>query len=105
MKFKLTNDMTGGSFIGQFTLPYKDVVKIFGNPNFCPSFDDKVMVEWDIEFEDGLRASIYNWKDGKNYDPEDGLPKTKLFEWHVGGDNPKVFEYVINLVREYEGKK
>ena len=45
MKFKLTNDMTGGSFIGQFTLPYKDVVKIFGNPNFGPSFDDKVMVE------------------------------------------------------------
>lgn len=45
----------------------------------------KTDVEWIIEFNDGAVATIYNWKDGKNYCGEEGLEPHEIKEWHIGG--------------------
>jgi hypothetical protein len=42
---------------------YSLLVKIFGKPTDGDGY--KVDAEWNIEFEDGLVATIYNWKCGK----------------------------------------
>ena len=31
--------------------------------------------------------TIYNWKDGKNYNGSSGIATTKLTEWHIGGED------------------
>lgn len=107
MKFELAkwSAVHAGGFLSDFELPYKDMVKIFGKPNAGPSGDNKILVEWIMIFDDGLGASIYNWKDGKNYDPEDGLTAEELFEWHIGGIDKKVVEYITEIINNYKGQK
>jgi hypothetical protein len=58
-----------------------------------------VDAEWEIEFEDGKVATIYNYKDGKNYNGKSGLPKRKITDWHIGGYSKDVMERVQNLLK------
>ena len=77
-------DIGGTSYAGIVTANYSLLVERFGQPS--DSFDNyKSDAEWQIEFEDGSVATIYNWKDGKNYLGPDGLPIEDITEWHIGG--------------------
>ena len=69
MKYKDVDhnvDDLGGCLQGEVITSFKDLVRIFGE-NYHNGDDYKVDAELDIKFEDGVIASIYNWKDGKNY--------------------------------------
>ena len=59
-----------------------------------PSDEYKTDVNWGLEFEDGTIATIYNWKNGKNYCGERGLPVEDITEWHIGGHEPRVASWV-----------
>lgn len=91
MKFQTHNDkyinINGTSGQEDFIAKYSDLVKIFGEPLLDTSGDDKTDAEWEIEFEDGTVASIYNWKNGKNWDCENGLKVEDIEEWQIGGHN------------------
>lgn len=64
---------------------YEELVDAFGSP-MTHSFDDyKVDAEWHILFADGNVASIYNWKNGKNYMGRQGMDVEDIRQWHVGG--------------------
>lgn len=55
----------------------------FGRPMTFSKFDSdgKVTTEWLIEFEDGVIATIYDWK---RY--EIGAPALdEVYDWHIGG--------------------
>jgi hypothetical protein len=94
MKFTTHNqkeiNINGTHLQGHITADYADLKKIFGKPTIGDGY--KVDAEWDIEFEDGTVATIYNWKNGRNYLCKDGLPKTKITNWNIGGHNQKVIE-------------
>jgi hypothetical protein len=91
MKFQTHNDkeinINGTSGQEDFIANYSDLVKCFGEPLLDVSGDEKTDAEWNIEFEDGTVASIYNWKNGKNFDCENGDYVKDISEWNIGGEN------------------
>ena len=105
MKFKTHNDKPiniGGTHLqGEIIVSYAELVKIFGKPD--KGDDYKIDAEWNLEFEDGTIATIYNYKNGKNYCGRSGMAKSKITEWHIGGFTKNAMEkvyYVIYVARE-----
>lgn len=86
MKFQTHNqkeiNFIGTGYITEINISYKEIKNTFGK-----SFENgyKVDAMWVIEFEDGTIATIYNYKNGKNYMGKSGTPKTKINEWNIGG--------------------
>lgn len=101
MKFVTHNDKEinsdGCSLVGKIDVDYETLVKLFGE-SLGGSADDKVLAEWGIEFEDGTVATIYNWKDGKNYDCENGKDVEDITNWHIGGKCDKAKDNVISMI-------
>lgn len=94
MKYDVTNDTysaNGTSLRGYVVTYYHDLVEMFGQP--LPG-GDKTNAEWIIEFDDGLVATIYDWK---TYE----APMDK-YEWHIGGKSYEVVERIQNIL---EGAK
>lgn len=99
MKYKTHNDKeicTDGTWLqGHVYCSYETLVSLFGEPS--ERYDDyKCDAHWDVEFEDGEVATIYNWKNGINYcGVKDGIPTEKITEWNIGGNTHKV-AFAIN---------
>jgi hypothetical protein len=98
---KLYINTDGTSLVGKVVIDYPTLKKLFGKPTKSDEY--KSDAEWDIEFEDGVVATIYNWKDGKNYCGESGLPKTKITDWHVGGNDRRAVENVVLAIQKHLG--
>ena len=102
MKFKTHNDgkidANGTSFLGYVTCNYNDLVKIFGEPLLAVA-GDKIDAEWGIKFKDGTVATIYNWKNGKNYMGDKGIETSKITQWNIGGFNEKACERVTEVIK------
>lgn len=91
IKFTTHNDnyiqTSGTHLIGHVSTSYQKLVETFGHPL---KGDYKTDAEWDIQFSDGMVATIYNWKNGKNYCGEDGFELHEVDGWHIGGLKPQV---------------
>lgn len=48
--------------------------------------------EWDIYFDDGRRATVYNYKDGPHYTGDDSIGPDDVAEWHIGGADTDILE-------------
>ena len=92
-----STSVVGTCLQGVINCSYEEIVKSIGEPidSFCGYKSD---VEWKIEFSNGDVATIYNWKDGKNYNGPMGLPVEKIREWHIGGNDTRVTEWVKDLI-------
>jgi hypothetical protein len=101
MNFKTHNEIdvnsNGTSGVGSINAEYSKLKKVFGQPTLSDGY--KSDAEWEIEFENGMTACIYNWKDGKNYKGSKGIPKTKITDWHVGGNDSSVVELIESLLK------
>ncbi len=101
MKFVTHNqsniDVNGTHFQGYIDAEYRVLKKIFGKPQSDEGY--KTDAEWDILFEDGTVATIYNWKNGKNYLGREGTPKTKITHWNVGGNSKEVVERIQEVLK------
>ena len=103
-KFKTHNDgidwkvSIGTGLLDYLTIPYDIIVKTFGEPGESDGY--KVDAEWEIEFEDGNVATIYNYKSGKNYLGEKGIPTKDIKEWHIGGRKRSVVKDVIDILND-----
>ena len=89
----------GTSFMGEIEVSYKRLVEVFGIPD--KNTDGyKVDAEWD-GIIDGSVFTIYNYKDGKNYNGNDGLAVEDITNWHIGGKRSvvvkKIWEYIKNF--------
>ena len=73
-------DTTGTSLKGYVYITYNKLVDILGQPTFPEqSGDDKVQVEWVVEYKDDI-FTIYDWKTyDRNY------TKNNLGKFNVGG--------------------
>jgi hypothetical protein len=70
-------------------LTYATIVDTFGEPS--EHFDDyKSDAEGVIHFIDGLVATLYNYKNGRNYNGPDAPSKYDITTWNVGGNNHEV---------------
>ncbi len=82
---------------GEITATYEEIKSKLGEPsNDHDGY--KSDAEWHLEFEDGSVATIYTWKNGKNYCGEHGLDTPDITEWHIGGRDPKVQEWVNDYI-------
>lgn len=90
--------MNMSSLKGEFPITYAELVEIFGKPNYGPNnYDmDKVTCEWMIEFEDGTKASIYDYKTGRTPMGE--------YDWHIGGYNGASFDRVVDTITLHRDK-
>jgi hypothetical protein len=102
MKFKTHNEkdinISGTSLVEEIDASYEKLVEKFGDPDEGDAY--KVDAMWKIEFEDGKVATIYNYKDGKNYNGDEGLETTKIRDWYIGGyDNTDVVERILLIIK------
>jgi len=96
-------DTDGTSLQGEVTATFKELTDLFGA--YTEADGHKVDAHWQIKFDDGLVATVYNYKDGINYCGESGTPVEQITEWHVGGDkNAAVQRVQILLDLHREGK-
>ena len=84
---------------GYVDAEYSTLVKVFGKAGDGDGY--KVDAEWEVKFSDGTYATIYNYKDGKNYNGAKGTPKTKITDWHVGGSSELAVTRVQNAINAY----
>ena len=89
--------------IGYVDCEYKTLVKVFGKPTDGDGY--KVDAEWAVKFSDGTYATVYNYKDGKNYNGAKGTPKTRITDWHVGGTSEMALRRVQEAVNAYVDKQ
>lgn len=93
---------TGGSCLqGHVTASFSELKAVFGEPHESDEY--KSDAGWDLRFGDGTIATIYNWKDGPNYNGKDGTPVEQITDWHVGGFDQKAVGHVevtLQLHRE-----
>lgn len=85
-------DVTLSHFQGYVVATYKELVDVFGPPEQGDGY--KVDAEWIIKWPNGVVATIYNWKDGKNYCGPEGKEVEDITNWHIGGYNSLSVEYV-----------
>ena len=77
-------DINGSCYQGEVFAKYHRLVELFGEPH--EYFDDyKCDAEWYVEFDDGVVATIYNWKNGRNYNGFDAPHVEDIVEWNIGG--------------------
>ena len=98
MNFRRTDWQTAGGTClqGHVAANYADLVAVFGEPG--PGDGYKVDAEWVLLFEDGTVATVYNYKDGRNYEGADGLDVQDITDWHVGGRSARAVELVLEAL-------
>jgi hypothetical protein len=85
----------GTSLQGYVTTTRAALIETFGMPTFITDDEhDKVTTEWVIQFENGIIATVYDWK---RY--EEGAPApSEIYEWHIGGNNDLSVSQVTNAL-------
>lgn len=102
MKFKTDNVPFQCSCLqGQIDVSFALLVATFGKPN-CKNDGYKTDAQWRLLFEDGTYATIYNYKDGKNYCGRSGLPVSKITDWHIGGNSSAAVTAVCQALGKAE---
>jgi hypothetical protein len=97
MKFTNGANINMTSSKGEFPITYGELVEIFGRPDCGPNADlDKTTCEWNLEFEDGTIASIYDYKTIRT--PMDE------YEWHIGGHDAKAYTHVVDCIIQHRDK-
>lgn len=80
---------------GYINATYKDLVHAFGEPTIPEGDGYKVQAEWNFITPNGF-ATIYDYKKGDCYNGVgNGIPKTKVTEWNIGGANQEVVKDII----------
>mgnify|MGYP003138372153 FL=1 len=82
------------SYRGVVYVRYADLVAALGEPNEEVVDTKNTDVEWRLRDDDGVVATIYNWKNGPNYTRHGCVESIE--EWHVGGLDYKSFLLVID---------
>lgn len=85
-------DINGTHLQGYIETRYSTLVQVFGEPTFEWNGDDKTTVEWNLQFEDGTVATIYDYH---TYQTPFGT-----YDWHIGGKTPLAKQHVLDAVHE-----
>jgi len=100
LKTNLRADICGTSLHGYVHTSYKTLRNLFGKPNLPKGQGGKIDAEWILETPYGI-ASIYNYKDGKNYNGRNGTAVKDITEWHIGGHNKETAIVIQTAIESY----
>ena len=89
-------DPTGTSAMASLSIKYHELVSILGEPN-SEGDGYKTDAEW-IGTIDGEVFTLYNYKNGVNYNKESGLKTEDIEDWHLGAHSVDVSHKVINYI-------
>ena len=79
---KSTNTGSTSSFSDEIHTTVKELKRVLGEPSYEePSMDDKVSIEWELETDDGIPFTVYDWKQYSK--PAAKHPNTK-YHFHIG---------------------
>jgi hypothetical protein len=86
----------GGHLLGTIGISYADIVVKLGKPH---SNGDgyKIDAEWTIITPVG-HCRIYNYKNGRNYCGKEGMKIKDMDDWHIGGENPAVVDFITKFL-------
>ena len=90
------------SLVGFLITTFQFLIDAFGDSN--GGDDDKTDAEWNLKFSDGSYITIYNYKDGKSYNGEDGMDVEDITKWHIGSDKDVSPDVVKTLEKATKGK-
>ena len=98
---KRSNNTSGTSFHGvTLTVTPQKLIDVLGEPDFFDNDgQDKVNMEYNLETEDGIVFTIYDWKE---YRP---LQMDETIEFHIGGFSYSQCVYAKNEVLRLINKK
>ena len=85
-------DVFGTGLVGRIDAAYQEIVDVFGEPQQFEA--GKCDVQWNFLWPDGMVATIYNYKDGKNYLGDEGTATALIRDWHVGGKTKEAADRV-----------
>ena len=109
MKYTALQDyskVNGTSLKGYVDVSYATLIEMFGEPLEGDGY--KTDAEWVIAFKRNggtVYATIYNYKDGRNYCGEEGLDVEDITDWHIGGTTQLAETYVHMAVEEFLAKE
>lgn len=92
----------GTHLVGEITAFYPTLEAVFGVPEKGDEY--KIDALWTMETPEGV-ATIYNYKDGKNYNGAEGLETKDITNWHIGGERKEVIEYVKRAIDRYNHER
>ena len=100
MKFEKArdSDANGTHLQGHVNTTYDRLVEVFGKEH-SKGDGYKVQAEWVLKFADGTIATIYDYKEGKNYCGNHGKSKQHVTDWHIGGSHPLAEHHVLAALR------
>lgn len=99
MKFQTHNDLPdlekkNLAYAGQLMLSYEQLIERFGEPKLSGYDGAKTKAQWVIAFDDGMLATIYDWKE---YSKE----TDEITDWHIGskmGQGNTIMDRVQDLM-------
>jgi hypothetical protein len=98
MKFTPASEWQSSWLQGEIKTTYDELVKVFGAEH-SDGDGYKVQAEWNLTFEDGTYATIYDWKEGDSYNGEgEGTPKEQVTCWHIGGTRGEAVDCVFDTL-------
>jgi hypothetical protein len=99
-RIKMGSDkFVGSSYQACVDIGYRELVEMLGEPNE-DNDGYKVDAEWRLEF-DGVFHSIYNYKDGINYNGAEGTPTEFITDWHIGGNDKAKAEELRDFLLQH----
>ena len=100
-----SSKIIGTSLSGYLNVSYQTLVELFGEPN-AKVDGHKTDAEWHVKVkEEGdapAYATIYNYKDGKNYLGAEGLNVEDIKDWHVGSKSKWTLYNLEECVENYQ---
>jgi len=81
--------INGTSLQGTIRTTRAHIESVFGAPTYDNGDpEDKVITEWQLTFDNGVIATIYDWKNYAKVGMNDP------YDWHIGGKDYRAVEAV-----------
>ena len=88
------------NFKGQITCPFSLLITLFGQPEAGDG--ETSDAQWSIEFDDGVIATLYNWKNGISYGGRLAPQVEQITKWNIGGFDIAAVDHVKNILISQE---
>ena len=85
---------------GHITCPFSLLITLFGQPEAGDG--ETSDAQWSIEFDDGVIATLYNWKNGISYGGRLAPQVEQITKWNIGGFDIAAVDHVKNILISQE---